>query len=99
MRRFELHRDQDATGVSGVGVVAQGIEFDDGACALRWLTATSSTAVYASAADIITIHGHGGLTRLVWLDRPAIDLQWQQGTAGRALTRQQELMQRLEAIQ
>lgn len=79
MRRFELHREQDATGVSGTGVVAQGIEFDDGVCALRWLTAISSTAIYASSDDIRDIHGHGGLTQLVFLDRPDIDLQFQVG--------------------
>lgn len=69
MRRFQLERDEDASGVSGTGVVAQGVEFDDGSCAMRWLTATSSTAVYASADDVQRIHGHEGRTRLVWLDR------------------------------
>src|SRR4051794_16547249 len=35
--RFELHRDQDISGVSGVGVVAEGVAFTDGTVALRWL--------------------------------------------------------------
>jgi hypothetical protein len=68
VRRFQLERDEDASGVSGTGVVAQGVQFDDGSCAMRWLTATSSTAVYASADDVEAIHGHEGRTRLVWLD-------------------------------
>lgn len=74
MRRFELHRDEDTSGVSGIGVVAQGVEFDDGTCVMRWLTATSSTAVYAGVADVEAIHGHAGRTRLVWLDRQDWDL-------------------------
>ncbi len=68
MRRFQLHRIEDASGVSGTGVVAQGIEFDDGHCAMRWLTATASTAFYATVADLETIHGHEGRTKVVWLD-------------------------------
>ncbi len=68
MRRFHLQRDEDASGVSGTGVVAEGVEFTDGSCALRWRTTTASTAVYDSAEDLVAIHGHEGRTRLVWLD-------------------------------
>lgn len=70
MRRFELHRDEDETGVSGTGHVASGVEWADGRCALRWHTETASTAVYDSIDDVIAIHGHDGRTRLVWLDAP-----------------------------
>lgn len=68
MRRFWLQRDEDVSDVSGTGVVAEGVEFSDGTCAMRWLTATASTALYASVGDITTIHGHGGRTRVVWVD-------------------------------
>lgn len=68
MRRFELHRDEDATGVSGVGRVAQGVEFDNGFCALTWLTAHTSVAFYPSIESLEAIHGHGGRTRIAWLD-------------------------------
>ena len=71
MRLFQLRRHQDATGVSGTGVVAQGVEFDDRTCALRWLTATSSTAVYASVDDVRTIHGHGGMTIVEFIESEA----------------------------
>ncbi|MFD9072842.1 hypothetical protein [Streptomyces lasiicapitis] len=67
-RRFHLVRDVDETGTSGVGVVVEGLEFTDGTVALRWLTATTSTAIYASIADVETIHGHGGKTRVVWVE-------------------------------
>lgn len=35
MNRFELVRDVDVTGISGTGVVAEGVEFSDGTVALR----------------------------------------------------------------
>ena len=34
-RRFLLLREEDISGVSGTGIVAEGIEFYDGVCALR----------------------------------------------------------------
>lgn len=67
-RRFSLQRSEDPTGISGTGLVAWGVEFDDGTCVLRWATDTASTAVYASIADVETIHGHEGATQVVWLD-------------------------------
>lgn len=70
MRTFELHRDTDETGVSGTGIVAEVVEFDDGTCALRWMTECRSTAVYASIGDVEKIHGHGGQTRLVGTGDP-----------------------------
>ena len=30
MRLFELYRKTDITGISSTGIVAQGVEFDDG---------------------------------------------------------------------
>lgn len=35
-RRFHLVRDDDETGISGTGVVAEGIEFSNGMCAACW---------------------------------------------------------------
>lgn len=101
MRRFELHRFQDATGISGTGVVAQGVQFDDGTCAMRWLSTHRSTALYETARDVQLIHGHGGLTRLVWVDPPvAIHAWFQAGTdeeSARALGRREEVIRRLGA--
>lgn len=68
MRRFELHRDVDATGVSGTGIVAEGVWFSDGTVAMRWLSDTASTVFYSTIQAVEKIHGHGGLTRIVWLD-------------------------------
>lgn len=68
MRRFNLVRNEDESGVSGTGTVAQGVQFSDGTCAMRWLTETASTAVYDSIADLEKIHGHGGKTVVEWID-------------------------------
>ena len=62
MKLFELVRLEDETGISGTGVVAQGVEFDSGKCVMQWLTKINSTAVYDSIQDLQAIHGHGGKT-------------------------------------
>lgn len=68
MRRFALVRDVDSTGISGTGVVAEGVEFTDGTIAMRWLSEHTSTAIYRSAADVETIHGHNGETWIAWVE-------------------------------
>lgn len=70
MRTFELHRDQDLTGVSGTGIVVQGVEFDDGRVAVRWCTQVRSTAVYDSLDEVLAIHCHSGVTRVVYTGDP-----------------------------
>ena len=67
-RRFYLQRDDDETGVSGTGRVADGIEFDNGKAVLCWNSRLSSVAVYDSVHHIERIHGHQGRTRVVWID-------------------------------
>ena len=68
MRMFELHRDEDETGISGTGVVAQGVEFDDGPVALRWIVGEHrSTVIWQCIEAVEVIHGHNGRTRIVWV--------------------------------
>jgi hypothetical protein len=66
--RFVLIRDTDATGVSGIGLITEGVRFSDGTCAMRWVTSHRSTCLYDSIEAIEAIHGHDGATRTVWLD-------------------------------
>lgn len=66
--RFHLVRTEDETGVSGTGVIVEGVEFTNGVVVLRWLTDKSSIAIYDSIADVIDIHGHGGKTVVRWVD-------------------------------
>lgn len=68
MRRFELWRAVDVSGVSGTGRIAHGVEFGNGQCVMYWLTETTSIAIYENAERLITIHGHNGATKLRWID-------------------------------
>lgn len=67
-RRFLLERTEDVSGTSGVGVVAEGVQFSNGTCVLHWLSQLTSVSVYENSATLIAIHGHGGRTALVWVD-------------------------------
>ena len=66
MRTFKLVREEDVSGVSGVGEVAEGVEFHDKQCVLSWFGAHHSLEVHPSIDDIIAIHGHQGRTKVVW---------------------------------
>lgn len=68
IKRFVLNRREDVSGSSGVGVVASGVQFKDGVCVLRWNTKHRCTGVYENIEDIISIHGHGGRTQVLWID-------------------------------
>lgn len=68
MRRFHLLRQEDETGVSGTGIIAEGVVFTDGQVVLRWMTQYKSTAVYNSIKEVEKIHGHNGLTKIIWRD-------------------------------
>lgn len=68
MRRFVLQRDIDVSGVSGTGVVAEGVQFSDGRVATRWRGTVAQTCVWDRIEDLVAIHGHGGATRVVWVD-------------------------------
>ena len=68
LRRFVLVRTEDATGVSGTGTVAEGVEFSDGWCALHWRSQYTSVAFYPNITTLEKIHGHEGLTKVVWVD-------------------------------
>ena len=67
MRLFRLIRNEDISGVSGTGYVAEVVEFDSGKVALSFLLHTAgvpNVIVYDSLEDVIKIHGHGGATVL-----------------------------------
>lgn len=67
MRCFKLNRAIDDSGVSGTGIVASGVVFDDGTTILHWeVTEVHSTTVYKSSSDMLKIHGHYGHTTLEW---------------------------------
>lgn len=79
-RRFLLVRTADVTGISGAGIVAEGVAFTDGTAVLRW-TQTEvaqhkdrgvrpTTVIHDSTQSVEALHGHNGATRIQWLDWP-----------------------------
>jgi hypothetical protein len=70
VRRFQLVRDEDVSGVSGTGVVAEGVVFSTGKVVLSWCSEYRSVTVYDSVGDLETVHGHEGRTHIAWLDPP-----------------------------
>ena len=68
IRRLQLVRHVDHSGVSGTGTVAEGVQFTDGTVVIRWFGQHASTVVWPSIDDALHVHGHGGDTRVDWLD-------------------------------
>jgi len=70
MRRFQLVRDEDLSGVSGTGVVCEGVQFTDGKVALRWVVGGArSTSLWDSMRDMVQVHGHDGATVVRWIEQ------------------------------
>jgi hypothetical protein len=67
IKRFLLYRIEDETGISGTGIVAEGVQFSNGKCVLSWTTKVSSIAVYDRIDDVRKIHGHNGKTEIRFL--------------------------------
>ena len=68
MRLFHLFRQHDVSGVSGIGVVAEGVELTNGFVVMTWLTTHHSIVIYPNIKELEAIHGHEGSTKVVWLD-------------------------------
>lgn len=66
MRTFVLDRVVDETGISGTGIVAEGVIFSNGWVAMTWLTEVTSVVYYQNIQAVEKIHGHGGKTRIVY---------------------------------
>ena len=66
MRSFHLVCTEDVSGVSGIGVVAEGIQFSTGKCVLAWVTKHRSVGLYDSIEELEAIHGHDGRTSIEW---------------------------------
>ena len=72
LRRFYFQRDIDETGISGTGKVAEGVVFPNGKCAFSWNTKIASVVIYDSIEDAITVHSHGGKTKIIFVDEEVI---------------------------
>ncbi len=68
MRRFVLIRNEDVSGTSGTGVVAEGVEFSNGTVVLHWISQLESIEMCANMHVAEAIHGHEGRTKVQWMD-------------------------------
>lgn len=66
MKTFKLVRNIDVSGVSGTGIVAEGVQFHDGQCVLSWFGRFHSITVWPNIDDVISVHGHEGATEVVF---------------------------------
>ncbi|TWD72551.1 hypothetical protein FB561_7543 [Kribbella amoyensis] len=68
-RCFQLVRHIDVSGISGTGIVAEGVEWSDGTVALRWKGRHPTTTVWQDGLDaLLAVHGHNGATTIRWLN-------------------------------
>lgn len=68
-KRFVLVREEDVSGTSGTGVVAEGIQWSNGTCSMHWMSQFDTKEDLGSIAAVEEIHGHGGKTKIVWVDK------------------------------
>ena len=73
MRRFVMHRTHDESGVSGTGLVLEGVLFSTGVVVIHWLTPPprGSISVFDSMDQFLSIHVRphpGNQTFLVFED-------------------------------
>ncbi|MGE3912877.1 MAG: hypothetical protein AB7K36_28440 [Chloroflexota bacterium] len=54
--------------MSGTGIVAEGVLFSTDKVVLSWCSEYRSVTVFDTVADLETVHGHEGRTRIQWLD-------------------------------
>lgn len=89
---FRLYRERDVTGISGEGVIAEGVQFSDGWVVTHWLDQPPmwepKTDVWhhKGTGPVTKIHGHDGATRIVWADEQSecghFILRWGDRTLG-----------------
>jgi hypothetical protein len=69
--RFVLRRHRDISGVSGLGVVVEGVRWTNGWVGYRWRSGDDTTVSFAiDIATMLRVHGHGGDTVIEWIDTP-----------------------------
>ena len=62
MKKFVLNRKVDVSGMSGTGIVAEGVIFSNGRVVLCWLSALSTIVVHENMENVEKLHCHGGQT-------------------------------------
>lgn len=70
-RPFVLVRHFDPTGISGIGIIGEGVEWTGGTADLHWMTEHESFVHWPGGLpEILAVHGHNGSTVCRFLDEP-----------------------------
>lgn len=75
MKRFILNRKVDVSGVSGTGIIADGVLCPDGQVVLSWRGRFHTLEICPTLETVLVIHGHGGATTIEWIDPPDAECQ------------------------
>jgi len=68
MRTFHVSRSEDVSGVSGVGIIAEGVLFSNGKVFVNWISMHKIVEMSDSVAEWQAVHGHEGRTKIIWDD-------------------------------
>ena len=68
IRRFHFVRTEDVSGVSGTGVVGEGVELSNGKVVHSWISNMGTVSVYDNMKTFVAVHGHEGKGAIEWLD-------------------------------
>ncbi|MCX5562749.1 hypothetical protein [Streptomyces sp. NBC_00038] len=69
--RLYFRRHEDVSGVSGEGRIADGVQWPDGSLSIRWRGPHPKIDFCDRGVDTAEfVHGHDGLTELVFIDQP-----------------------------
>lgn len=66
MKLFKLDRTKDISGVSGTGIVAEGVIFSNGKVSLCWLGDKSTIVIYDNIKLVEQINCHNGNTKIIY---------------------------------
>lgn len=65
-RYFERYpHERFGQGLRNIGVVAEGIIFDSGMCAMTWLSDIPTVTNFRNIVDVGRLHGHDGKTQVI----------------------------------
>jgi hypothetical protein len=73
IRTFHVVREEDVSGVSGTGVIAEGVLWSNGHIDVRWLSIHKITEHAESLAEWQAVHGHEGKTKVIFDDEVEIE--------------------------
>lgn len=67
MKLFQLHRKEDKSGISGIGIIADGVIYPNGKVSMCWRGIISSIVIYDDIEMVKEIHGHNGCTEICYI--------------------------------